>query len=232
MLDTFLDGSTVTLFTALIAGVVTFFASCLFPLVPTYLAYISGVSLSSASTPEHHSAVRTAALFFVAGFVSMFVLMGMTIQRLAGFFAQYRSGISQLAGIFFIALGLFLLGVFKKIPGMYGEARFDVQKLFVRHTKLHAFFTGVAFAFAWTPCIGPVLAVILYWAAIQATAFKGFLLLVTYGLGVGLPFIIVALGFNKLVTVAATHAIWFQRLTKLVAVLIIAAGVYMILGRS
>lgn len=226
-----LDGSNVTILVAFLAGFVTFFASCLLPLVPTYLAYISGVSLATMDDENHRWLVFKAALLFVTGFVSTFVLMGVTLQRFAVVFAQYRPIISQLAGVLFVFMGLLLIGAFRRFRLVNGEVRFDIQKFFKRSTHLHAVFTGVAFGFAWSPCIGPVLAVILYWSASQANATKGLIMLIAYGLGVGLPFLFAALGFDRLMKVVSMHPSWTKRITQVSAVIIIIAGLAMVAGK-
>lgn len=226
-----LDGSNITVLVAFVAGFITFFASCLLPLVPTYLAYISGVSLSTMNTDNHRWLVFRAALLFVIGFVSTFVVMGITLQRFAVFFAEYREVMSQLAGLLFVFMGLLLLGAFKKLRLVNGEVRFDIQKFFVGSTHLHALFTGVAFGFAWTPCIGPVLAVILYWSASQANAARGIVMLIAYGLGLGVPFLLAAVGFDRVMKLVSHHPAWTKKITQLSAVIIILAGVAMITGK-
>lgn len=230
MLGISLDGSNITVLVAFVAGFITFFASCLVPLVPTYLAYISGVSLATMKKENHRLVVFRAALLFVLGFVTTFVVMGLTLQRFAVVFAAYRDSMSRLAGLLFVFMGLLLLGTFKKIRLVNGEVRFDIQKFFVGNTHLHAIFTGVAFGFAWSPCIGPVLAVILYWSASQATATKGFLMLLAYGLGLGVPFLLTAVGFDRIMKVVSLHPAWTKRVTQISAVIIVVAGVAMITG--
>lgn len=224
------DGSNVNILVAFLAGFITFFASCLLPLVPTYLAYISGVSLSTMKKENHRWIVFRAALLFVLGFVTTFVVMGITLQRFAVLFAAYRDSMSRLAGLLFVFMGLLLLGTFKKIRLVNGELRFDIQKFFVGNTHLHALFTGVAFGFAWSPCIGPVLAVILYWSASQATATKGLVMLIAYGLGLGVPFLLTAIGFDRIMKKVSMHPLWTRRVTQISAVIIIVAGLAMITG--
>ncbi len=226
-----LDGSNVNFLVAFVAGFITFFASCLLPLVPTYLAYISGVSLSTMKEENHRWVVFKAALLFVTGFVTTFVIMGITLQRFAVFFAEYRGVITQLAGVLFIFMGLLLLGAFKKLRLVNGEVRFDIQKFFVGNTNLHAVFTGVAFGFAWTPCIGPVLAVILYWSASQANMWRGILLLISYGIGLGIPFLLAALGFDRVMKTVSMHPAWTKRITQISALIIVIAGVAMVTGK-
>jgi len=225
------DGSNITILVAFVAGFITFFASCLLPLVPTYLAYISGVSLSTMDKDNHRWLVFKAALLFVTGFVTTFVIMGVTLQRFAVFFAEYKDVMSRLAGLLFVFMGMLLIGAFKKIRLVNGEVRFDIQKFFVGNTNLHAVFTGVAFGFAWTPCIGPVLAVILYWSASQSNAMKGIVMLIAYGLGLGVPFLLTAVGFDRIMKTVSQHPSWTKKVTQFSAIIIIIAGLAMITGK-
>ena len=226
-----LDGTNITVLVAFVAGLVTFFASCLLPLVPTYLAYISGVSLTTRTEKNRKMIVFRAAVLFVVGFIVTFVVMGATLQKFAAVFAEYRQVMSQLAGLLFVFMGFLMLGAFKKFRRVNGEVRFDIQKFFVGNTHLHAFFTGVAFGFAWTPCIGPVLAVILYWSASQETFFKGISLLTAYGVGLGVPFLVMALGFDQVMKYVSDRPVWTKRVSQFSAIIIILAGIAMITGK-
>lgn len=229
MLDTLLDGSQVNLLIAFIAGFITFFASCLLPLVPTYLAYLSGVSLNTPDAGKQRWYVVRMASMFVLGFIGTFVALGLTLQQFAAVVAPYRAGVEKVAGVLFILLGLFMLGVFKH--QMFSqERRFSVQKVFTKYRHVHAFLTGIAFGFGWTPCIGPVLAVILYWSAQQASMAAGTLLLIVYGLGLGVPFILVAVGFEKLIPFLKKHSKVSHYTNIVSAVVIILAGLLMLTG--
>lgn len=224
-----LDGSNVSLVVAFIAGLTTFFASCLLPLVPTYLAYLSGVALSESAKQKSRWRIVKVALFFVIGFVTAFLVVGLSLQRLAAQLAFYRVWINRLGGLVFMVLALFLSGIFKSTLLMK-EARFTLPKL-ENYQMLHAFFAGIFFGFGWTPCIGPVLAVILFWAASQAQALQGFLLLLTYGIGLGVPFIAVALGFETFIPVVKKHHRITQTITSVSALIIFLAGILMFTGQ-
>ncbi|MFZ1721285.1 MAG: cytochrome c biogenesis protein CcdA [Microgenomates group bacterium] len=220
------DGSEVTILIAFLGGILTFFASCLVPLVPTYLAYLSGVQLKSQANAK--SKVFQAALFFVIGFITVFVLLGITLTQFASLVAPYRDAIGKSGGILFILMGLFMLGVFKQ----YGqtEHKLHLENLFQNHTHIHALLTGAAFGFGWSPCIGPVLAVILFWAAAQETMAKGILLLVVYGIGLGLPFLLAAVGMEKILKKIAQRSEIARGLTIFSAILIIMVGVALVAG--
>lgn len=217
-----LDGSHITILAAFIAGFVTFFASCLLPLVPTYLAYLSGVALSSPDDTKPRGLIFRTALLFVLGFILTFMVLGLFTYQLAAGLTVYRFWLERAAGLLFILLGIFTLGIIK--PGWFEkEHRLSFRNLFTKHRHLHALATGIGFGLGWTPCIGPVLAVILFWASRQATTWQGVGLLGIYGLGLGLPFILVALLFEQLTP-------WLKKSQVLSRGLGIASGLLMILA--
>ena len=256
MLEIFFDGSNVNLWIAFVAGFITFFASCLLPLVPTYLAYLSGVALNSKDAKKEKLQIIKVAFFFVVGFISTFVLLSLAINTFSLIFASMRETIEIVGGFVFIILGLFMLGVFKhrlfsqerrldlgKIfsgKGGFGEfinrligkpvGGFDINEFFSKYKNLHAVITGVVFGFAWTPCIGPVLAVILFWSAQAESTLSGVLLLVAYGIGLGVPFMIVAAGFEKIIPLLKRYAKVSQYVSYLSGAVIILAGILMISG--
>ncbi|MBT3249766.1 MAG: cytochrome c biogenesis protein CcdA [Candidatus Pacebacteria bacterium] len=198
------DGSQVNFLIAFLAGITTFFASCLLPLVPTYLAYLSGITLNDEHASQKKWQVFKTGLMFVIGFIITFMILGLTANKFASVLHPYRQFIEKVAGVLFIALGFFMMGIFKNNL-LSREKRFNVQGKFKKHRSLHAILTGIAFGFGWTPCIGPVLAVILFWAAQADSALKGTMLLTSYGVGLGVPFLIIALGFEKIIPWIKKH---------------------------
>lgn len=214
------DGSNVNFLIAFLAGGITFFASCLLPLVPTYLAYLSGVSLSEDHDQQQKWQIFKTGAMFVLGFVLTFVILGLAANQFAIIINPYRQVVEKIAGILFIFLGLFMLGVFKS-KTLSKEKKFDLHGKFLQHRSLHAILTGVAFGFGWTPCIGPVLAVILFWAARADSALKGALLLTSYGMGLGVPFLLIALGFEKIIP-------WIKKNQHITQITNIISGVFII----
>jgi cytochrome c-type biogenesis protein len=264
MLETIFDGSNVNLWIAFAAGFVTFFASCLLPLVPTYLAYLSGVALNAKGAKENRLQIMKVALFFVLGFIVTFVLLSLVINTFSLVFSSLREIMEIVGGFIFIILGLFMLGVFKhrlfsqerrldlgkmfSERGLIGKFRvlagiltgkpvvkevggFDINRFFSKYRNLHALITGVVFGFAWTPCIGPVLAVILFWSAQAGTVFDGVMLLVFYGIGLGVPFMIVSAGFEKIIPLLKRYAKVSQYVSYISGALIILAGILMMSGK-
>lgn len=127
-------------------------------------------------------------------------------------------------------MGLFMLNVFQH-PFFTTERRVDVHSLMTKHQHLHALLVGIAFGFGWTPCIGPVLALILFWSAQQATMWHGVLLLIVYGLGLGLPFLVVAAGFERVIPLLRKYKKITQWITYFSAALLVIVGVLLVLNQ-
>lgn len=225
-----LDAANVTIWIAFLAGFVTFFASCLLPLVPTYLAYLSGISLGSDQSKQKRFLVLRVGVMFVLGFIATFIAFGMLLQRFMYLINPYRSLITQIGGVLFIFFGLFVLGVFKS-GWLNQEKKLDIHGKFQNHRCLQSFAAGSVFSFAWTPCIGPILALILFWAAQANSVWRGFFLLLAYGIGLGLPFILVAALFDRLIPLLRRYQ-WLSRYTQYISGLILLlAGIAMIFGQ-
>ncbi len=183
------------LFISFIAGFVTFFASCFAPLVPIYLAYLSGVSLNQKTAKKHRWLLFITSLYFVLGFALTFMALGTTFHFLSHFLHHYHYLFNKLGGLFLMVMGLLATGLFS-LPLLSREFHFKLYGWFNRNHFFHSFFTGVTFALAWSPCIGPVLGTILLWTASTQTLLRGLFLLFVYSLGLGLPFILFALAFD------------------------------------
>jgi cytochrome c-type biogenesis protein len=184
---------------ALIAGVVSFLSPCVLPLVPPYLCFISGTSLNEMAAVEQRSSeswkkVMLAALLFVLGFSTVFVLLGAGASAVGQLLRSNLPILSQIAGLFIIVMGLHFLGVFR-LGFLNREFRYHVRSK--PATLAGAYGIGLAFAFGWTPCIGPVLAAILTIAASEQDVARGAGLLAIYSLGLGLPFMLAAAGIGS-----------------------------------
>jgi cytochrome c-type biogenesis protein len=225
-----LDGSQLNILIAFLAGFVTFFASCLLPLVPTYLAYLSGVSLQDESASSQRLKILKTSFFFVLGFTGVFVGLGLVIRSLYSQITLLREIMQKLGGVLFIILGLFMFGAFKS-RFLSSEKRLDVHGFLSQYQSLHALLTGAAFGFGWSPCIGPVLALIFFQAAQSSTQWHGFLYLLSFGIGLGLPFILIALFFETLIPWLKKNQKISFYLTKAAAVFLVIAGILMLLGQ-
>ncbi len=188
----------VSLGAALAAGAISFLSPCVLPLVPPYLAYVSGLSLEDMTSADalqknRRRAIMFASLCFVLGFSTVFVLLGATASFAGQLLRDYLTLATQLAGIAVIIMGLHFLGLFK-IGFLQREARYQGDT--GPGTYYGAYGLGLAFAFGWTPCIGPILATILAVAGSSDTVGQGMFLLFVYSLGLGIPFLIAAYSMN------------------------------------
>ncbi len=189
----------ISLGAALGAGAISFLSPCVLPLVPPYLCYVSGLSLEDmtngdkASAAPRRSAIMFAALCFVLGFTTVFVLLGATASYAGQMLRNQLPLLTQMAGVAIIIMGLHFLGVFK-LAFLSREARYHGET--GAGTYYGAYGLGLAFAFGWTPCIGPILATILAVAGNSESVPQGMVLLTVYSLGLGLPFLLAAFSMN------------------------------------
>jgi cytochrome c-type biogenesis protein len=213
---------------AVAAGILSFSSPCALPLIPGYLSYVSGLPVSELGRRETRSTTLRAALMFVAGFTLVFTALGVSFTLVGTLLLGALPTILRVAGVAMIVLGLAMIGLLR-IPGfLQRELRFDMGS--ISRGPRAAFGLGMAFAFGWTPCIGPVLATILSLAAASNSVAWGGVLLVLYSLGLGLPFIALALGFQR----AKGTLAWLRRNGRRVEVLggllMIAVGVAFVTG--
>jgi cytochrome c-type biogenesis protein len=226
------DGMTadVTIFYALIAGVVSFLSPCVLPLVPPYLVYLAGTSLERLADAEPEPRVRRdtvlAALLFVAGFSTVFVALGASASAIGALIRLYSNELAIVAGIAIIVMGLHFLGV-TPIRFLYRQARIDVPKPL---GLWGAYVMGLAFALGWTPCIGPILAAILAVAASKATVAKGAGLLAVYSLGLGVPFIIAALAVEPFAAFLARFRAHLAHVERLMGGILVLTGIAFLAG--
>ena len=191
---------------AFAGGMLSFLSPCVLPLVPGYLSLMSGVSVTDLAT-AHGGDVRRllrSTLLFVAGFTVVFPALGAGASAVGQTLLRHQQGLNQVAGVLTIVMGLFIAGVVAP-AAMQRERRFHVlpESLGVFAPPL----MGMAFAFGWTPCIGPILSVVLSTAATQSTQGRGIGLLVAYSIGLGVPFVAAGIAFGRLTGVFA----WVKR---------------------
>lgn len=225
-----LDGGTVNIGVAFVAGLIAFFAPCVLPLLPAYIGYFAGVGVNDEHIKEKRWQIFRQSLFFVAGFLVVFVILGLSATWLGGIFASNREIIQRIGGVVMVLLGLYLLELFK-LPSLYRELKFDVHKQFGKNKSLNASLLGLTFGFAWTPCIGPVLAVILFWASQTETAVRGMLMLLVFGLGIAVPFLIIGLFIDKLLPLLRKSGrvqVWIHRIA---GILVLIFGVLLLIDQ-
>lgn len=212
------------------AGLLSFLSPCVLPLLPGYLSYISGVSVDelAAPRPKQRWALAGRSALFVLGFTLVFVLLGTSATLAGGWLSAYRNQLTIAAGVAMVLMGLLVLGLVR-LPLLHRELRF--RPLARSLGPAGPLVLGMAFAFGWTPCIGPVLASILLYAGTAETTLRGTLLLLAYSAGLGVPFILSGLLFGR-VSVALP---WLRRHYRLVEIasglLLIAMGVLFLTGR-
>ena len=213
---------------ALAAGVISFLSPCVLPIVPPYLAYMSGVSLndmSSVSAARRRAIV--AALFFVMGLSTVFLLLGFTASAFGAFFLQNQILFSQISGVVVIIFGIHFLGIFR-IPFLDREARMDAGDK--GGSSFGAYLLGLAFAFGWTPCIGPQLGAILSLAASEASVSRGTLLLGVYALGLGIPFLLAAMFMTRAMGVMNRLKKHMKAIERVMGLLLLVVGIAMLTG--
>lgn len=218
---------------AFIAGLLSFLSPCVLPLVPPYLCFIGGVSLSEMTDekgppPGANKRVFMASLFFVFGFSLVFILFGATASFLGQMLADNMLWIGRFAGVLIIIMGVHFLGIVK-IPLLYREARLQGPAKPIG--LLGAFLMGLAFAFGWTPCVGPVLAAILMIAGSEDSVMQGTLLLGSYALGIGVPFLIAALAIGPFLRVMPGIRRHMGKIEKIIGVFLILTGILFLTGR-
>ncbi len=181
---------------AFLAGVLSFLSPCVLPLVPGYVSLISGTSVEELQSSERRllRTVMLNSITFVLGFSVVFIALGAVATSIGQFAVEYHRWLSRIAGIVVIIFGLHLTGLLK-INALYADKRLhDVKG---GASALGSFAVGFAFAFGWTPCIGPILATILVFAGAQETVLKGIVLLAVYSLGLAVPFLLTSLGVDR-----------------------------------
>ena len=210
-------GSEAGLLSAFVGGVLSFLSPCVLPLVPSYLGFLTGMTAEEMQVDRRRVFVH--ALWFVAGFSVIFVLLGATASALGSLLQQYQTWIARVGGVILILFGLYLLGVIRP-AFLLRERRLQLADKPLGY--LGSAFVGVAFGAAWTPCIGPILGAILTLAAAQASVAQGTFLLFVYALGLAIPFLLTALALERFLT-------WFKRFRRYIVWVERTAGIMLII---
>jgi cytochrome c-type biogenesis protein len=215
---------------ALFAGLLSFLSPCVLPLVPPYLVYLAGASLERFADAEPAPQVRRetvgAACLFVLGFSTVFVALGASASVIGSFVRAYSDKLALVAGIAIIVMGLHFLGL-TRLALLMREKRPEIPKPV---GLWGAYVMGLAFAFGWTPCIGPILAVILAIAASEATIYKGAGLLAVYSLGLGIPFIVAAFAIEPFAAFLARFRAYLPMVEKVMGALLVLTGIAFLTG--
>ena len=214
---------------AFLAGVLSFLSPCVLPLVPGYVSLISGASVEDLQSPERRllRTVMLHSITFVLGFSVVFIALGAVATGVGQLVNEYHSLLSKIAGIIVIVFGLHLTGILK-IKALYADKRMHEVK--GGSSAVGSFAVGFAFAFGWTPCIGPILATILVLAGAQQTVLKGIILLAVYSLGLAVPFLLTSLGVDRFLTFYGRFRRHLHTVEVFSGILLIAIGVLIFLN--
>lgn len=215
-------------FVAVLAGAISFSSPCCLPLVPGYLSYVAALPVSELGERQARSVTLKAALLFVAGFTAVFTVLGVSAGLTGSLLLRNKPTIVRGFGVVIIVMGLVTAGLVR-IPVLQRERRLDLAR--VPRGPAWAFPMGMAFAAGWVPCIGPVLATILATASASGTALWGAFLLVLYSLGLGIPFVLLGLGFSR----AQRSLTWLRRNSRWIelagGLMLVAVGVLFVTGK-
>ncbi len=213
---------------ALVAGLLSFLSPCVLPIVPPYLAYMGGISLNEMQTEgSGRRKAVTSALFFVLGLSTVFLLLGFTASAFGAFFLQNQLWFSRASGVVIIIFGLHFLSIFR-IPFLDREARLDAGNQ--GGSSFGAYVLGLAFAFGWTPCIGPQLGAILSLAASEQNVTRGTALLAVYALGLGIPFLLAAIFIQRAMGVMNRLKRHMGTIEKAMGGLLVLVGLALLTG--
>lgn len=213
---------------ALIAGILSFLSPCVLPVVPPYLAYMSGISMAelTGAVGRRRSAV-VPALCFVLGLSTVFLFMGFAASALGRVFLQYQGVLTKVSGAMVILLGLHFLHILR-IPILDRDARLEAGDR--GGSSCGAYILGLAFAFGWTPCIGPQLGAILSLAASEASLVRGTSLLAIYAVGLGIPFLLAAVFVTRSIALMSRMKRHMGLIEKAMGLLLVLVGFALITG--
>lgn len=226
-----LELANIGLFTAFLAGLISFVSPCVLPLVPGYLSYVAGRSVSElqVSGGRARLAVLWQAFCFVLGFSTVFLILGASATVLGRLLLSYKHEANLLGGAIVILFGLFMTGLIR-LRWLNMDLRW-LHKLGEGSGPLASYVLGLAFAFGWTPCIGPILGAILTVSASSASTLSGVTLLGVYSLGLGVPFLLTALFMSRFLTYRRGLQRWGRPLHIIAGVIMILMGLAMMTGQ-
>jgi len=215
---------------AFFAGLVSFLSPCVLPLVPGYVSLISGAGVEELKAPQGQlmRRVMVNSIGFILGFSVVFIALGAAATEVGQVLGIYKHTLARVAGVVIIIFGLHLTGIFK-ITALYTDARLHSVK--GSSTPIGAFVIGFAFAFGWTPCLGPILTVLLTLAGEQDTLVKGVLLLAVYSLGLAVPFLLTSLLMERFLKFYSRFRTHMHVLEVAAGGLMIGLGVLLVIGR-
>lgn len=215
---------------AFVAGLISFLSPCVLPLVPGYVSLVSGVTVEELQGGSQRllRSVMLKSLMFVAGFSVVFVMIGAIATTVGRLLQQYRGTLALVAGVIIVVFGLHLTGLIK-INALYADKR--MHNLKAGGSLWGAFLIGFAFAFGWTPCVGPILSAVIALAASEDTVARGMFLLAIYSMGLAVPFLLTSLGIERFLEFYARFRQHLRKLEVATGVLLIFFGVLIALQK-
>jgi cytochrome c-type biogenesis protein len=226
-----MDAGSVSLGFAFLAGLASFLSPCVLPIVPSYVSFVTGLTLDDLKGDDRAGARRQAALhagLFILGFSLVFVALGASATALGGLLRRSLPLLQQVGGIVVALFGLYMLGVLR-LPALMRERRVHLASK--PAGRIGSLVAGIAFGAGWTPCIGPVLASILLYAGLETTMARGVLLLAVYALGLGIPFFLAAVGLNWYLSGARYLRRWLVPIERVTGAFLVLLGVLLFTGR-
>jgi len=223
-------GFDITFGGALLAGLLSFLSPCVLPLVPPYPCYLAGISfeqLSGDVAPSDRRAIILKSILFILGFSTVFIALGATASTIGKTVSEYFDVLAIVAGVILIVMGLHFMGVFR-IGLLFREARFHLGG--TKAGWLGAYLVGLAFAFGWTPCAGPVLAGIMFMAGGEESAWQGALLLAAYAAGIGIPFLLAAVFSSAFLGFMSRFRRHLGTVEKVMGGLLVLTGILIMTG--
>jgi cytochrome c-type biogenesis protein len=218
-----MGGANITFLGAFIAGLLSFLSPCVLPLIPSFITYITGLSFADLQDehPSHKVRQQTIihTLLFIAGFTVVFVLLGASATYMGSFVQSHMTAIRKFGGLLIIVFGLHISGLIP-INLLLGEKRITIHRKPAGY--LGSVLVGITFAAGWTPCIGPILASILMVAATEESVFQGVALLLTYSMGLAIPFFLSSLAMHQFL-------VFFNRFKKYIRIFEIITGLFLVI---
>ncbi|MBW1650572.1 MAG: sulfite exporter TauE/SafE family protein [Deltaproteobacteria bacterium] len=214
--------------TAFIAGLLSFFSPCVLPLIPAYFTFITGYSIEELTNSESKKKIFLPVLAYIAGFSTVFIILGASASYLGQITYNYKEIIRYLGGIIIIILGTHLTGIFR-IKWLEYDKRFNTNKKPLHFFSI--FIIGAAFGAGWSPCIGPMLGSILIIAGSQETLWQGVWLLAIYSAGLAIPFIIIAVFINKILIFFKKAVTLLKYINIVAGIVLIAAGILLLFNK-
>ena len=224
-------GMDITFYGAFIAGIISFLSPCILPIIPPYICFLAGMSLDQVTEKSKSfdvgRKIMVSALAFVLGFATVFILLGASTSFLGQKLVDYFDILKYFAGAIIILMGLHFLGVLR-INLLYRQAKLDVQKK--PAGVVGSYFVGLAFAFGWTPCVGPILAALLFVAGAEESATQGALLLGAYAAGIGIPFLLAAAFAGPFIAFMRKFSSHMGTVEKVMGVMLVITGILIMTG--